>query len=91
MSVSKDKYDNFREAALAGGALASEVERAISNMKREEAKIEAGICPHCGSKKLTRTLDLRQAGPTQVAGKWFNYRCGHCKWFGDRCEPIGEN
>lgn len=91
MSVSKDEYDSFRAHALEGGVPADAVERAIDEMKAEGAKIDAGICPSCGS-KLTRTLDPRQAGPTELAGKWFNYRCTErCGWFADRCEPVGEN
>ena len=85
------EYDSFREHALAGGASASEVDDIIEVMKAEGEKIDALICPNCGS-KLTRTLDPRQAGETEIAGKWFNYRCTRrCGWFADRCEPVGEN
>jgi hypothetical protein len=91
MTARSDKYDNYREALLAGGAPASEVEGVIADMKAEDAKIDTGVCPGCGA-KLTRALDLRQAGPTEIAGKWFNYRCtAWCGWFADRCEPVGEN
>ena len=89
MDTPKDKYENYRQAALAGGASHNEVEREISNMKEEDAKLEAGICYRCGS-KITRTLDPRQSGPTEVAGK-FKYRCTECPYFTDRCEPVGEN
>jgi DNA-directed RNA polymerase subunit RPC12/RpoP len=85
------KYDSFRERALAGGATASEVDDAIAFMKAEDKKIDAGACPDCGS-KITRTLDPRQSGPTEVAGMWFIYRCTRsCGWFTARCEPVGEN
>lgn len=95
MSKSKvkrtDKYESYRQAALAGGVSAVEIDRVIENMKIEDAKIDASICPRCGS-KLTRALDPRQAGSTEVAGKWFNYRCtAKCGWLFDRCEPVGEN
>ena len=91
MSARTDKYDNYRKAALAGGASADLVESVIADMKAEGAKIDAGICPRCDA-KITRALDLRQDGPTEVAGKWFNYRCtAWCGWFADRCEPVGEN
>lgn len=90
-----DKYENYRQAALAGGAHIAEVDRAIEDMRAEDAKIDAGLCPKRDSSPnarhvLTRTLDSRQAGPTEIAGKWFNYRCT-CGWFSDRCEPVGEN
>jgi hypothetical protein len=93
MTVRTDKYENYREALLAGGAPADQVEAAIADMKAEDTKIDAQICPRCGS-KITRMLDRRQDGPTEVAGKWFNYRCSNlrvCGWFVDRCEPVGEN
>ena len=93
MTVHTDKYENYREALLAGGAPADQVDAVIADLKAEDQKIDAGICPKCGS-KLTRILDRRQDGPTEVAGKWFNYRCGNpreCGWFADRCEPVGEN
>jgi predicted RNA-binding Zn-ribbon protein involved in translation (DUF1610 family) len=91
VTVRTDKYENYRQALLAGGAPADQVEAAIADMKAEDVKIDAGICPKCGS-KITRTLDRRQDGPTEVAGKWFNYRCiAKCGWFVDRCEPVGEN
>jgi hypothetical protein len=90
MTVSKDKYDTFRQQALAGGAPAAEVELAIDDLKAVDTSIDEGACPHCHA-SLTRTLDPRQAGPTAAAGKWFNYRCLQCGWFIDRCEPVGEN
>jgi len=91
MTVRVDKWDSFREYALAGGASEADVDDAIEEMKASEAKIDAGVCPSCDA-QLTRTLDPRQAGPTEIAGKWFNYRCTRkCGWFADRCEPIGEN
>lgn len=87
----RDRYANFRAAALAGGANEAELNEAISTMKAEDAKIDAGVCPKCGG-GITRTLDRRQDGPTEVAGKWFNYRCAQkCGWFADKCEPVGEN
>ena len=67
-----NKYDNYRQMALAGGASVDEVDAAIAFMEAEDAKIDARICPGCGS-PLTRALDSRQAGPTELAGKWFNY------------------
>ena len=86
-----DKYENYRQAALAGGAHIAEIDREIENTRAEDAKIDAGVCPRCGG-TLTRTLDPRQAGSTEVAGKWFNYRCvAKCGWMADRCEPVGEN
>ena len=91
MTARTDKYENYRQALLDGGAPISEIDRVIEHMKAEDEKIDAGICPGCRS-KITRTLDPRQAGSTEVAGKWFNYRCvAKCGWFIDRCEPIGEN
>jgi len=91
MSVLTDKYATFRERALAAGASVDEVDAEIAFMEAEDEKINARVCPRCGS-KLTRNLDSRQAGPTEVAGKWFNYRCtAMCGWFADRCEPVGEN
>lgn len=89
--MTDDKYENYRKAALAGGAPADEVERTIKDMADEDAKINARCCPRCGS-PISRTLDKRQDGPTAVAGKWFSYRCAvRCGWFVDRCEPVGEN
>ena len=86
-----DKYEDYKRALLEGGAPADKVEAVIADMKAEDAKITAGYCPNCGS-PLTRVMDPRQAGSTQVAGKWFNYRCiARCGWFADRCEPVGEN
>jgi hypothetical protein len=90
MTVRGDKYDAYKEALLAGGAPAAEVERAITLLKATDACVDALACEVCRS-KLIRTLDPRQAGPTRVAGKWFNYRCTSCEWFVDRCEPVGEN
>jgi hypothetical protein len=91
MTVLSNKYDDYREALLAGGAPADQVEGVIEDMKAEDATLDALICPKCSS-PLTRTLDPRQAGPTEIAGKWFNYRCmSSCGWFTDRCEPVGEN
>lgn len=87
----KDKYENYRKALLDGGAPEDQVNGVIEDMKAEDAKIDACICPRCGF-SLTRSLDPRQAGPTEVAGKWFKYRCtAKCGWFADRCEPVGEN
>ena len=86
-----DKYENYRRAALEGGAPSADVELAIAAMKAEDAKIDAGICPRCGG-FISKALDPRQAGATEIAGKWFNYRCiSRCGWFVDRCEPVGEN
>ena len=86
-----DKYENYRRGLLEGGAPADEVEAVIADMKAEDAKIDAGICPRCGG-FISKALDPRQAGPTEIAGKWFNYRCiARCGWFVDRCEPVGEN
>ena len=91
MPTIKDKYDNYRAGLLAGGASEADTNKAVEDMKAEDTKIDAGVCPKCDS-KLTRTLDRRQAGPTEIAGKWFNYRCvDSCGWFADRCEPVGEN
>lgn len=95
MTVRCDKYDSYRAALLAGGIPAREIDEAIEKMKATDAKIDVGICPQGSAAPntrhvLTRSLDPRQAGPTQIAGKWFNYRCT-CGWFADRCEPIGEN
>ena len=91
MSARTDKYENCRKALLAGDAPADEVDRVIEDMKAEDAKLDARVCPRCGS-RLVRTMDSRQDGPTEVAGKWFNYRCtARCGWFADRCEPVGEN
>jgi ribosomal protein L40E len=91
MTVRTDKYENYRKALLDGGAPADQVEAVIADMKADDAKIEALICLKCGA-PLVRTLDPRQDGPTEIAGKWFNYRCtAKCGWFADRCEPIGEN
>jgi hypothetical protein len=95
MTFRGDKYENYRQALLAGGAHIAEVDRVIEDMKAEDAKIDVGICPKRDNSPnarhvLTRTLDPRQAGPTEIAGKWFNYRCA-CGWFADRCEPVGEN
>ncbi len=89
----KNKYDNYRAALLAGGASETDIDREIALMKAEDEKIDALVCPSCGS-RITRTQDPRQAGPTEIAGKWFNYRCTNhlvCAWFADRCEPVGEN
>jgi hypothetical protein len=86
-----DKYDSYRRSLIAGGIPESEVDREIAIAKAEDAKIDACVCPRCGA-KLTRVEDPRQAGPTELAGKWFNYRCTRrCGWFADRCEPVGEN
>jgi len=87
----KDKYENYRNHLISYGAGAEEIEAAIDDMKSVDAKIDAGTCPKCDS-KITRTIDPRQSGATEIAGKWFNYRCvGSCGWFADRCEPVGEN
>jgi len=84
MTTRADKYDAYRKALLAGGASATDTEQAIEEMKAEDIKIDTGVCPGCGA-KLTRALDLRQAGPTEIAGKWFNYRCtAWCGWLGYR-------
>lgn len=93
MTARTDKYENYRHGARACGASEADIELAVADMKAMDEKIDAGICPRCGS-KITRMEDPRQAGPTEVAGKWFNYRCGNpraCGWFADRCEPVGEN
>jgi hypothetical protein len=91
MTIHGDKYDNYRKGLLAGGLPVDQIESAIELMKVVDTKIEAGVCPQCDS-KLTRTLDPRQDGPTEIAGKWFNYRCTRsCGWLEDRCEPVGEN
>lgn len=89
--VVRDRYADFRKAALSGGASLEETEEAIQIMREEDAKIDARVCPKCGA-QITRAVDARQGGPTKVPGKWFNYRCTHrCGWMTDRCEPIGEN
>lgn len=88
-----DRYDNYRAGLLAGGASETDAHKAVEEMRAEDAKIDAGVCPKCGS-KITRIEDPRQAGSTGIAGRWFNYRCGNprsCGWFADRCEPVGEN
>lgn len=95
MTVRGDKYDAYREAALAGGASAREVDEAIEEMRAVDAQLDVGICPKRSDSPnarhvLTRRLDSRQSGSTEIAGKWFNYRCT-CGWFTDRCEPVGEN
>lgn len=95
MTFRGDKYDNYRAGLLAGGVSETEADSAIRDMKVEDTKIDAGVCPKSSDSPnarhvLTRTLDRRQAGPTEIAGKWFNYRCT-CGWFVDRCEPVGEN
>lgn len=86
-----DKYENYRAGLLAGGVSEADADIAIADMKADDAKIDASVCPKCGS-KLTRTEDPRQSGPTEFGGTWFNYRCtAKCGWFGDRCESKGEN
>lgn len=90
MTARSNVYDEYKKALLDGGAPPDKVESVIADMKAEDAKIATGTCPSCGL-KLTRTLDPRQAGPTAVAGKWFKYRCTGCRWFADKCEPVGEN
>lgn len=93
MTVIKDKYDIYRTSLLDLGISETDANKAVEEMRAEDAKIDAGVCPKCGS-KITRIEDPRQAGPTKIAGKWFNYRCGNpraCGWFADRCEPVGEN
>jgi hypothetical protein len=62
-----DKYSNYRSAALAGGASPIDVDREIVRMQAEDARIQMGVCPRCGS-KISRTLDGRQDGPTKIAG-----------------------
>lgn len=86
-----DIYENYKKAALAGGLPEKDVDAEVARMKEEDAKLASGFCPKCDG-PITKTEDPRQAGPTQVAGKWFNYRCTQgCGWFGDKCEPVGEN
>ena len=86
----KDKYESYRQALLAGGADPKVVEQIVAEARAEGEKIDACVCPKCRS-RLTRVLDRRQAGPTEIAGKWFNYRYTECPYFVDRCEPVGEN
>ncbi len=86
----RDKYENYRAALLVGGASEADADDAVRGMEMMDKKIDARVCPTCRS-KITRILDPRQDGPTEVAGKWFKYRCLSCKWFADRCEPVGEN
>jgi hypothetical protein len=91
MTARANKYDDYRQALLTAGISGTEADEVIAGMKHIDTKVELGACPQCNA-KLTRALDPRQDGPTKVAGKWFNYRCtARCGWFGDRCEPIGEN
>ncbi len=85
----KDKYQNYRAGLLLGGISEDVANEAVEDMKALDTKIDAGVCPSCNS-KLTRELDQRQEGPTEISGKWFNYRCT-CGWLADRCEPVGEN
>jgi hypothetical protein len=85
------KYKNYRRALLDGGVPEDQINNLIEDMRVKDEKIDALICPNCTA-PLTRIEDKRQAGPTEVAGKWFNYRCtARCGWFADRCEPVGEN
>lgn len=93
MTFRGDPLDNYKKALLDAGVSETTADSVIADARAEHAKIDAGICPNCGS-KITKMLDPRQSGPTEVAGKWFSYRCGNpreCGWFMDRCEPVGEN
>ena len=77
-------YDNYRQRLIQCGVSEEESNRIVDDNLEEASCIDNGICPKCKN-LLTRKLDDRQAGPTSVSGKWFNYRCG-CGFLCDRVE-----
>lgn len=84
---SDDGYQRFREAARAGGASDAGIEEMIDAMKRENAALDRRVCPKCRA-VIDRRIDPRQAGPSELAGTWVNYRCLACRYMTDRVESI---
>jgi hypothetical protein len=87
--VVKDRWAEYRRICLLGGLDPKEIEDAIAELQRESDCLDRGECPKCGG-KVTRTLDPRQVGLSEVSGAWFNYRCGCGKLLVDRKEIVPE-
>jgi len=85
-----DLYDDLRAHLLAGGMSEKCTNDYIAEMKQEDARLDALVCPECFA-ELSREVDERRVGDSQVAGKWFRYRCSSCPFWIDRKEPVGEN
>lgn len=85
-----DDYEEFRRCARAAGGSDEDIEGAVADMRQVDGALERGECPKCGS-PVEKQLDPRQAGDSQVAGLWFNYRCTSCRFGVDKKEPVGEN
>lgn len=79
--------EGYRSLLLRAGVSSTDADRCISELLRQEAMVDNGLCPKCGS-ELHRRLDPRQAGPAIVhGGRWHNYRCA-CGFAVDRHEVV---
>lgn len=77
----------YREALLAGGCTEEEADRLVAEAKRQAACADRLECHVCAG-RLTKKIDERQAGLSDVSGVWFNYRCTKCGAFFDRKEAM---
>lgn len=85
-----DLYDDLRHYLKAGGLSEADINAYVLESRREDEHLDRCECPKCGA-RVVRKLDDRQAGVSQIAGKWFSYRCVSCPYWIDRKEPVGEN
>lgn len=68
-------YEDYIAKLREGGAAESDIERAVARDVREASELLAGRCPKCGAPSA-KYVDLkRQEGPTNVPGRWVQYRC----------------
>ena len=61
--VEQDPYAEYRRIALEAGADPAECEAAIAEMRRERACVAEGVCPKCGSHKVTQKLSAAFSSP----------------------------
>lgn len=80
-------FEKYKEALLQGGATEEEADLAIAEAKRKAACADRLECYLCAG-KLTKKVDGRQEGVSELPGIWFNYRCTKCGDFFDRKEAI---
>lgn len=68
-------YESFVATARAGGISWGTIEREIARAMREASELLAGRCPKCGAPSAKYVDRKRQEGPTNVPGRWVQYRC----------------
>jgi hypothetical protein len=72
--------------SLESGMDPKEADALVAYQERLAACADRLECSECGG-VLTKKVDPRQAGPSEIQGVWHNFRCTACGHFFDRCEP----